>query len=315
MKRIILIFFTLISFVCIAIGGPTYKWNQAFQNYFDKYKSLAIREMVRYHIPASITLAQGVLESSAGQSRLATLANNHFGIKCHGWTGRTISHDDDLRGECFRAYDSVLESYEDHSKFLTSRAHYRNLFSLELTDYKGWAHGLKRSGYATSSTYAPKLIAIIELYRLYEYDDPSLYKPEIAPHPTKPIEIPLPKIDVKDAPKFHKVRAFNNNYYIVANNGDTFKAIAKEFDTHASKLAKYNERDKKEILCEGDIVWFKKKQKRAPKKYRNAPHTVRQNESLYLIAQLYGIRLKNLAKMNKNAVIRGIKVGDKIRIY
>ena len=163
MKRIIF------SFLCMFVAfqtaiSQTMTWNQRYQNYFDKYKDVAVEQMLKYRIPASITLAQGVLESAAGNSELATKANNHFGIKCNGWTGRKSYHDDDARNECFRAYDSVYESYQDHSVFLTTSKRYSNLFQLKLTDYKGWARGLNACGYATCPTYATKLIEIIELY-------------------------------------------------------------------------------------------------------------------------------------------------------
>ena len=140
------------------------KWNVTYQTYIDQYKDIAIEEMLRYNIPASITLAQGLFESAAGQSRLALYSNNHFGIKCHDWTGRSVRHDDDELQECFRAYDNVRQSYEDHSKFLVNKPRYRSLFSLPRTDYKGWARGLKAAGYATNPQYANKLIEIIELY-------------------------------------------------------------------------------------------------------------------------------------------------------
>ena len=129
--------------------------------------------MKKYHIPASITLAQGVFESAAGRSELATKGNAHFGIKCNGWTGRKVYHDDDARNECFRAYNSAYESYEDHSRFLSGSQRYRQLFSLDITDYKGWARGLKAAGYATNPQYANKLIEIIQLYKLYQYDTQS----------------------------------------------------------------------------------------------------------------------------------------------
>lgn len=126
------------------------QWNRPFQQYFDQYKDVAIDQMRRYRIPASITLAQAVLESGAGKSELAVKGNNHFGIKCHGWTGRAVYHDDDENNECFRAYNSVLESFEDHSKFLATSNRYSSLFKLKVTDYKGWAYGLKSCGYATN---------------------------------------------------------------------------------------------------------------------------------------------------------------------
>ena len=145
-------------------------WNQRYQQYVDQYKDCAIEQMLKWKIPASITLAQGILESGAGQSTLATQGNNHFGIKCHGWKGRTVYRDDDARNECFRAYDSPFDSYEDHSRFLATGQRYRSLFQLKLTDYRGWANGLKAAGYATNPQYAQRLIDIIQLYKLYQYD-------------------------------------------------------------------------------------------------------------------------------------------------
>ena len=138
MKRYILIIIAALVSIGTTIAAPKIRWNQAYQDYFNKYKNIAIREMQRYGIPASITLAQGVLESGAGKSRLATVANNHFGIKCHDWTGPSISHDDDEQGECFRVYSSPIESYEDHSKFLRERKRYSSLFQLSRKDYRGW---------------------------------------------------------------------------------------------------------------------------------------------------------------------------------
>ena len=159
MKRyIFLILSFLYMFSTVASGQA--KWNQVYQSYIYQYKDMAIEGMLKYGVPASITLAQGLLESGAGRGRLVLLGNNHFGIKCHGWTGRTISHDDDARGECFRAYNSALESFEDHCKFLRDRPRYRSLFSLDRTDYRGWAYGLKRAGYATNPVYAQSLINI-----------------------------------------------------------------------------------------------------------------------------------------------------------
>lgn len=168
MKRILL-FIIIITMPFISVLSQT-RWNSVYQTYIDLYKDLAVEEMKRYKIPASITLAQGLLESSAGRSELARKGNNHFGIKCHGWTGRKTYHDDDERNECFRAYENVFQSFEDHSKFLAKQSRYSRLFRLSIKDYKGWARGLKACGYATNPRYADKLIEIIELYKLYKYD-------------------------------------------------------------------------------------------------------------------------------------------------
>ena len=149
------------------------------QRYIDTYSAIAMEEMRRYKIPASITLAQGILESGSGKGRLASEANNHFGIKCHGWKGKKIYHDDDKRQECFRKYEKAKSSYEDHSKFLTTRGRYSNLFKLRQNDYKGWARGLRAAGYATDRKYPEKLISLIERYKLYQFDEHVLGKKNI----------------------------------------------------------------------------------------------------------------------------------------
>lgn len=157
--------------LCTLPSGAQMKWNQTYQTYINQYKDLAIEQMLKYRIPASITLAQGLFESAAGRSSLVRQGNNHFGIKCHtSWTGPTQYHDDDARGECFRVYSDARESYEDHSRFLARQQRYARLFSLNSNDYKGWARGLKQCGYATNPQYANKLIQIIELYKLHDYD-------------------------------------------------------------------------------------------------------------------------------------------------
>ena len=276
--------------VCTASNAQM-RWNQSYQTYINQYKDLAIEQMLRYRIPASITLAQGLFESRAGQSDLARQGNNHFGIKCHNWTGPTQYHDDDARGECFRVYQDAKQSYEDHSLFLARQSRYSRLFNLSPTDYKGWAHGLKACGYATNPQYASKLIQIIELYKLNDYDKAKSYDRFMATHSgtDKPINA---------EGTLHPIHIFNENYYLYAREGDTFKSIGREVNISWRKLAKYNEMDKKTILHKGDIVYLKKKSKIAPKQYKKRPHTVMPGESMYTISQKYGIRLKNLYKMN-----------------
>lgn len=276
--------------VCTASNAQM-RWNQSYQTYINQYKDLAIEQMLRYRIPASITLAQGLFESRAGQSDLARQGNNHFGIKCHNWIGPTQYHDDDARGECFRVYQDAKQSYEDHSLFLARQSRYSRLFNLSPTDYKGWAHGLKACGYATNPQYASKLIQIIELYKLNDYDKAKSYDRFMATHSgtDKPINA---------EGTLHPIHIFNENYYLYAREGDTFKSIGREVNISWRKLAKYNEMDKKTILHKGDIVYLKKKRKKAPKQYKKRPHTVMPGESMYTISQKYGIRLKNLYKMN-----------------
>ena len=295
---------TLLSLSLQGAMGQS-KWNQRYQQYIDQYKDIAIEQMLKWKIPASITLAQGLLESGAGNGRLATKANNHFGIKCHGWKGRTIYHDDDARGECFRSYSSAYESFEDHSRFLSSGQRYKGLFKLRLTDYQGWARGLKAAGYATNPRYASQLIDIIQLYRLYQYDKATGYDKFMSQHA---------KDHRVGGQQLHPIKIYNKNYYIVAREGDTFRLIGEEINISYRKIARYNERDKNDPLKPGEIIWLKKKQKKAPKEYKDRLHYVRAGESMYSIAQKYGIRLKSLYKMNNLSPDYDLRIGDELRL-
>lgn len=282
------------------------RWNSSYQQYIDQYKDLAIEQMKKYGVPASITLAQGLFESRAGLSEMARKGNNHFGIKCHNtWRGATVFYDDDAENECFRAYNNVYDSYEDHSKFLSQGSRYQGLFKLKVTDYKGWAKGLKSAGYATNPQYANKLIDIIQLYGLDRYDKAKHYDRFYARHS---------KDRTVDGAALHLIYAFNDNYYVKARRGDTFKTIGDEVGISYRKLAKYNELDKHAVLDEGDIIYLKRKRTKAPKSYKNRLHYVRDGQSMYTIAQLYGIRLKNLYQMNKLSPDYQIKVGDGLRV-
>ena len=305
MNKIAIIFLFSISSMA---SWAQMRWNQTYQLYINQYKDLAIREMLQYRIPASITLAQAVFESGAGRSRLARLGNNHFGIKCHDWTGRTIAEDDDALGECFRAYDHPLQSFEDHSKFLVNSSRYRKLFSLSMQDYRGWAHGLKACGYATNPRYAYKLIELIELYKLYVYDSARSYDHAMVGYSGN-------QTVVNQAKPLHPIAIFNKNYYIRARRGDTFKLIGEEIGVSYKKIAKYNERDKDDALTEGEIIFLKKKRKKAPKAFKNRPHVVKNGESLYIIAQIYGMRLASLYKLNGFTPDHTIHVGDVVRVY
>lgn len=284
--------------------------NQAYENYIQQYKSVAIEQMHKYKIPASITLAQGLLESGAGQSRLARKANNHFGIKCHNWNGKRMYHDDDRKDDCFRSYNSALESYEDHSKFLRSGSRYSKLFKLKITDYKGWARGLKSAGYATASNYASKLIQIIELYELDQYDKEK--KKEVFVKTISVASTPVVKVVKKDVP--HVIYKFNKIYYLKARTGDTWESVAKEVGVSAHRLLKYNERPRGYKLAAGDIVYLNKKKNKAPKEFKNRPHVVKTGESMYIISQLYGIKVDRLYKMNNLPADFEIQVGDVLRV-
>ncbi len=317
MKRYIFLFLSFLYMFPAVVAGQA-KWNQVYQAYINQYKDMAIEGMLKYGVPASITLAQGLLESGAGRGRLVLLGNNHFGIKCHGWTGRTITHDDDAKGECFRAYNSALESFEDHCRFLRDRPRYRGLFSLDRTDYRGWAHGLKRAGYATNPVYAQSLINLIELYKLYEYDKAKHYDRFMVHHSgensvVRDIDNGRPNsVQILGA---HPINNYNENYYVVVRQGDSFKSLSKELDISVGKLSKYNERDKHDYLVPGEYIWLKKKQKKAPKEFKRRPYYVRKSESLYDISQRYGIRLKSLVKKNEKIAERGLRIGDEVILY
>ena len=300
MKNHVLLLFLIIH---SAVYGQM-KWNSAYQQYIDQYKDLAIEQMKRYGIPASITLAQGVFESGAGRSALAKNGNNHFGIKCHGWQGRKQYADDDARNECFRAYETVYDSFEDHSRFLANSKRYSPLFRLKTTDYHGWARGLKECGYATNPRYADKLIDLIELYKLNKYDHARSYDHFMASKSK----------DKAIVGQLHPIYKFNDNYFLKARSGDTFVTIGKEVGISGHRLAKYNERSFNDRLVEGDIVYLKKKAKRAPKNYKDRLHYVRAGESMYSISQLYGIRLKYLYKHNNMRPDDNITVGDGLRL-
>ena len=276
MNRLILTFVCLLGILSLQAQTR----NKQYEEYIKKYRDIAVDEMKKYHIPASITLAQGLLESGAGQSTLARKSNNHFGIKCGSdWRGKTVRHDDDERNECFRAYKHPKQSYEDHSKFLVSRPRYASLFKLKITDYKGWARGLKKAGYATNPRYAEQLIGIIELYDLDKYDKKGGLK------------------WMKENPNPHQPYIANGLVYIVVRSGDTWKSISKEFDISRKKLRKYNDLYKGYELQVGDILYLEKKNRRADKEH--IVHVLRAGESMYSISQKYGIRLKRLYKLNK----------------
>lgn len=299
---------TTILLLTITLGAVAQmKRNARYQAYIDQYHDLAIEQMLKYNIPASITLAQGLFESSAGNSELTRKGNNHFGIKCHGWQGAKTYHDDDAKNECFRAYSCAYQSYEDHSKFLSSSRRYQQLFSLKVTDYKGWARGLKECGYATNPAYAQKLIDIIELYGLDKYDKAKKYDKFMVERTRKGSS--------DDAPSYaYTIQMRNKNYYVVAKQGDTYRTIAKAMGTSYRKLARYNERNKNTVLDEGDIVYLKKKRTRAAKEYRRQRHTVKAGESLYSISQLYGIRLSSIYELNGLKRNYQPKVGDKLKV-
>lgn len=286
------------ALLCIAFL-PVFGQKISRQEYIDRYKDLAVREMIATGIPASITLAQGCLESGNGNSRLAREANNHFGIKCHGWQGASVSQDDDAKGECFRKYADPEESYRDHSDFLRYRDRYAFLFELEPTDYKGWAYGLKKAGYATSPTYATDLIRVIEDNGLDRFD---VLKEEesLPPTPQMAEKSIVLKRESGSAHRFaslrRTVKVTNGVAYIEASGDDTYRLIADEFNLFTSEILRYNDLRKDQPLHAGTIVYIDKKKKSSARHLDK--HVVEEGETLYSLSQRYAIQLKYLYKYN-----------------
>lgn len=330
-KRYLVLLITLMLSVTTWSQGST---NRAYWSYIDKYKDMAMEQQQKYKIPASITLAQGLLESGAGRSRLATEANNHFGIKTPGgWTGPYILVDDDRRNEKFRKYRTVRESYEDHSLFLL-KPRYQKLFTYKMTDYKAWAKGLKSCGYATSPVYAQSLIRIIEMYSLHQFDTrkPGKYSEvafnEGSTYNARGKEGPISrrylkrlsrnKIKESKVPPFfrtHTVYYNNDNYFIVVHTGDDLATISQATGISIEDLLEYNDLDLNYTLTIGDILYLRKKKKKASKEYKYKPHVVQAGQSMYDISQMYGLRLKNLYKLNNLKPRKyQIEVGDTLWI-
>ena len=275
------------------------------KEYVDIWRTTAVQQMIQYKIPASITLAQGILESGSGNSALAREGNNHFGIKCGDWEGQTMFADDDQKGECFRVYASAEESYIDHSEFLKEKKRYANLFSLESNDYKSWANGLKEAGYATNPKYPELLITIIEDLKLYELDKIGTPNNERAPELIAGTKV---SSEVK-----HSVLVHDNKVkYIVAKKGDTFYRISKEFGLGLWQLYKYNDfGPKKDVLQEGDFIYIQ------PKRNRCSKNSLKLEKSLTLreISQKEAIKLSVL--MKKNSITSSDEIlpkGEKITL-
>lgn len=277
--------------------------------------------MERYGIPASITMAQGILESDCGNSWLSQASNNHFGIKCkRNWTGDVVYYDDDEKGECFRSYPSVEASYQDHAEFLDSQPRYDSLFSYAPNDYKSWARGLKAAGYATAPDYAQRLIRIIEESKLYLLDREdgltiTERKPDTSPTTgsrakatsIKP-QRSLGRVDPDDyrvtvnAHKGYNVYRTNGVNYILAHDGDTFEKISRDFRISARNLRKFNDVSKNAQPVANEVIYIGRKKKRWDGNV--LLHTVREGETLWSLGQSYGIRTKSLARLNK------LKEGD-----
>lgn len=273
-----------------------------YEQYIAQYSPVAIKHMKEYGIPASIILAQGLLESGAGNSALAREANNHFGIKCHNdWKGDTYYQDDDAQNECFRKYKNAEESFRDHALFLTTRSRYASLFTLNPTDYKAWAHGLKAAGYATNPAYAERLINLIEKYNLHQYDTGkkkkkwSLFGKRAAAKPDPSPETTPGANSASMAGR--EIKLLNGIKYTIAKEGDSLATLAIALDVRLWMLRDYNDLSKEDEIKPGDVVFLQSKKRKG-----SAPtHTLREGETLHAVSQQYGIRLKHLQKKNKLA--------------
>lgn len=294
-----------------------------YEAYIEQYKQLAIEARERYGIPAAITMAQGILESNAGLSDLANGCNNHFGIKCgSSWYGKTMTKDDDARGECFRCYASARESYSDHSEFL-KRQRYAFLFDYSVTDYGSWARGLSRAGYATDPGYPAKLIQIIELYGLYELDGGRNLCLSGKPAPAASGSSSRPKTEPekkKETPKFvtGKISALditeNNGVRCVHLTQDiTAARLAKMSGVSLNRLLYVNDLVRPQTFRAGEYVYLSTKRRHADSSLPD--YVVKSGDSMHSIAQEFGIRLKSLYKLNNMTYGTPARVGMQLRLH
>ena len=315
MKKVLILLACLLA--ALALSSQT---KSPQQRYIEKYSSIAVEEMHRTGVPASITLAQGILESGAGLSPLATDGNNHFGIKCHnGWTGRTVRADDDARNECFRAYDTAAESFRDHSDFLRYRDRYKFLFDFDITDYESWAYGLKQAGYATDPAYASKLIRYIEDYNLSRFDAMTLTEEEALPE--SPLKIEEPVAAPSGSPLAEQYRfslsrqlySRNGVPFIYSVEGESYRSIAKTYHLFLREILKYNDLSADEELSPGTVVYLQAKKKEAQKgleKYIVGSD----EETLWGICQRFAVQERSVRKLNALADGYLPREGDELKL-
>ena len=305
LRRIFLFIFLFSSLLVF-----TQSKNKAYLAYIQQYYPLAAKQQKEHNIPASIVLAQGLLESGAGLSEFAIQSNNHFGIKCNDWTGAKIYHDDDAKGECFRKYDQVIDSYEDHAVFLKTRPRYAFLFNLQPTDYEGWAHGLKKAGYATDPTYDYKLISIIEVYNLHQYDLGNNLLVSLID--SKKNADNYGSIGSVNAAANHQLFRVNGVKFVISCNGDSYKSIADEFNITETRIRNYNEIDNNAVLTDGTRVFIESKKNKAPKECKT--HTISDGESMYSISQDYAVKVEKLYTLNKIPFTQGVMYGQVLKL-
>jgi hypothetical protein len=301
MKKLSFLFFCLAA-TCLSYAQSS----ETIKAYIEKFKDLAVAEMQRTGVPASITLAQGIHETGAGTSRLVLASNNHFGIKCKSeWKGESVSHDDDAKGECFRKYADPADSYRDHSDFLKNRPFYTSLFSLDPLDYEAWAYGLKKAGYATNPKYPQILIKLIRDYNLQDYSLVALNKKtsggttwtastlKTESEANAKAEFPVEKLAVK---KQYPAGVFqiNDTKVIYVEKGTSFLRVAGEYNLSLTRLFEFNEMKPQDIAAEDLLIFLQRKRKTGA----NAFHIVAPGETLADIAQSEGIRKESLLEYN-----------------
>lgn len=330
------------------------------EEYIYRWRATAVDNMEVYGIPASITMAQAILESGFGNGYLARVANNHFCIKCKkSWTGRTITHADDRPDDCFRVYDSVEESFEDHANFLCSGQRYEFLFAYDTDDYKSWAKGLKQAGYATAPDYAERLIGVVERYNLQLLDkkngiqlydeylakelgvnvDALAESSEVAPKEeavaaevntnTEATEADVEYLNIKTAyseqgvdpnnyrvtinsHRGYNVYRVNGTFYIIANEGDTFESLGELFELSSKLLRRFNDLKGDVQPTQGDIIYIEPKMMNWSGE--EMAHIVTEGQTMRDIAQMYGIRLKALERMNKAYKAKELVAGQSLRL-
>ncbi len=315
--------FALLTFLLGLFNTPSNAQDEprlTAEQYIAQFKEAAIADMKKTGVPASITMAQGMFESDYGNSALASIAKNHFGVKCHkDWGGDTYYMDDDAPNECFRKYNSVEESYDDHSNFLRTRDRYKFLFDLSITDYKGWANGLKQAGYATNPAYADKLIEIIERYNLQALDEGGTPQPivdvkveknkekkNVVNEDNKPIRVKVtPRVKMLNG-----LATINNVPFVYVEKSDSYLKISKQYKLELWQILEYNEAEKNDILHIGDIVFLNPKKGRAEVE----TYTVKEGETMYDIAQAYGVRQKKIYQMNNIVPGTALTAGQELKM-
>lgn len=310
MKNFVLSALLVLQVITYAFAQPAERLISR-EEYIRLYKDEAIKGMLESGVPASITLAQGILESGDGNSPLARYANNHFGIKCHsGWDGPSFIQDDDAKNECFRKYPTVYESYKDHAEFLKNRSRYAFLFEYKTTDYKKWAHGLKQAGYATNPKYPDLLIRIIEENNLHDYDKVNKM-PELAIKEEKTEEKHHHDLHKHKSTAIPEIKVSDNNIkFVIAKNGDSYFKIAEENNMGLWQVLKYNDLEKGQQPKAGEVVYLQPKRNKS----KVAAHRVKDGETVWDISQMYGVKLDKICENNGVSVNTQLKAGTIIAL-